>query len=185
MKKLLVAVAVYAALLTGLSLHLGGQTEPAPIHVVGYAPAANVFGATTLTARNSSMLFFAEANPRATVVSSPAAGTQASASVAAETGVRHVIDCLSFGSQASGGASSASNNSVSVRDGATGVGTIIWTVNDPTIAGAAAGAQVATPINICGLNLSGSVNTALTVETLTGVANTAQTVSISFYNVKP
>jgi hypothetical protein len=69
---------------------------------------------------------------------------------------------------------------VNVRDGATGAGTIIWT--NQVVISAGTGQNVA-PINVCGLNLTGTTNTAMTLEFSASLANLIESVSISGYNV--
>ena len=68
----------------------------------------------------------AEKGPRWAITSNPAAGSQASASIAAESGVRHVADCVSF-SAGSTTAPTLTALKVNLRDGATGAGTVIRT----------------------------------------------------------
>jgi hypothetical protein len=60
------------------------------------AALANFTAATTLTGRNSIGAALAEKGSRWTVISNPAAGSQATASIAAEASVRHVVDCIAF-----------------------------------------------------------------------------------------
>jgi len=134
---------------------------------------------TTLTARNAVGAGLAEKSARWTVISNPAASSQATASIAAEASVRHVVDCVSF-SAAAVVAPSLTALTVNVRDGATGAGTVIWTFQ--VVAPAATG-QTVLPHSICGLNLVGTTNTAMTLEFSALLTNLIESVSISGYNV--
>lgn len=107
---------------------------------------------------------------------SAAAGT-ATISKAAITGFRHVAMCVS----ASIGVGAAAQGPVTfvVRDGATGAGTVIWT---GTMSAAAAGTGMIA--QQCGLNIVGSVSTAMTIEfTAAGAANTVESVSLSGFTM--
>jgi hypothetical protein len=121
-----------------------------------------------------------EKGSRWSVVSNPAAGSQASASIAAESGVRHVADCVSF-SAGSTTAPVLTALKVNLRDGATGAGTVIrtWQLIIP----AATGQNVA-PFELCGLNLAGTTNTAMTIEFSASLANLIEAVSLSGFNVQ-
>jgi hypothetical protein len=138
--------------------------------------------ATTLTARNVAGSLFAEKSSRWTVVSFPAANSQGTASIAAEAGVRHVVDCVSFGADAGAAVTAAAGN-FAVRDGATGAGTVIWQIAVAHLVAAGAGIQTIAPQSFCGLNLVGTTNTAMTAELNAGVTGEVQSVSISGFNV--
>lgn len=138
---------------------------------------------TTTTARSIVGANIVEKSSRWTVVSFPAAGTVGSASLAAEVGVRHVIDCISFAADASAAVTAAAGN-VAIRDGATGAGTVIWQFAVAHAAAAAAGVQTVAPHSFCGLNLVGTTNTAMTAEFNAGVVGEVQSVSISGFNVQ-
>jgi hypothetical protein len=125
--------------------------------------------ATTTTARNAIGAQLSEKGSRWSVISNPAAGSQATASIAAEASVRHVVDCIAF-SAASTTAPVLTALTVNVRDGATGAGTIIWT--NQVVIPAGTGQNVA-PMNFCGLNLVGTTNTAMTLEFSASLANRA------------
>lgn len=142
---------------------------------------ANFPTSATLTARNVFGGIVAEKSSRWSVVSNPASGSQATASIAAEAAVRHVADCINFSTIASG-ATAATNLTINLRDGATGAGTIIWTYQTgaPILA---AGGTMAVPHSICGLNLVGTTNTAMTFEFSAGLTGLIEAVSISGYNV--
>lgn len=146
------------------------------------AALANFGTSVTRTATNSIGAALAEKGARWSVVSIPASGTQGSASLAAEASVRHVIDCISFSANAAA-AVAATNLNVNVRDGATGAGTVIYsfTVSAPTAAGA--GIQEIQPVTFCGLQLTGTTNTATTVEFSAGLTGLLEAVSFTGFNV--
>jgi hypothetical protein len=122
-----------------------------------------------------------EKGARWNIVSNPAAGSQASASRAAgNVNTRKVADCVSF-SAASTTAPALTALTVNLRDGATGAGTVIWT--QQVVISAATGQNV-TPFSVCGLNLIGSNQTAMTLEFSAALANLIESVSISGYDVQ-
>lgn len=143
---------------------------------------ANLIASTTTTARNNTGSLLAEKGGRWTVVSQPAANSQATASIAAEAAVRHVVDCVSFSADAAAAVTAAAGTFV-VRDGATGAGTVIWSYAVAHLVAAGAGIQTIAPHSICGLNLVGTTNTAMTAEFNAGVTGEVQGASISGYNV--
>lgn len=145
---------------------------------------ANMPAASTATARNVPGALMAEKSSRWSVVSQPAAGTVGSASIAAEAAVRHVVDCISYSGDASGGAVTAAAGTFVVRDGATGAGTIIWSYAVAHLVAAAAGVQTIAPHSLCGLNLVGTTNTAMTAEFNAGVTNEVQGASLSGFNLQ-
>jgi hypothetical protein len=111
--------------------------------------------------------------------SAPAAGSQATASVAAGgAAVKHVVDCVSYSASAIV-APTATLLTVNVRDGATGAGTVIWT---KTFAASATAATHADG-NFCGLNIPGSLNTAMTVEFSAGLTSESESVSFTYYDL--
>ena len=136
--------------------------------------------ATTLTGRNIVGAAVTERSARWSVVSNPAAGSQASASIANEGSVRHVADCLAF-SAGSTSAPSLTALTVNLRDGATGAGTILWT--HEVVVTAATGQNIA-PFATCGLNLVGTTNTAMTLEFSASLANLVEAASLSGFNVQ-
>lgn len=112
------------------------------------------------------------------VVNFPAAATQATASRAAGgAGVRHV--CTGFTFSCSGAAAAATGLLQAViRDGATGVGTIIWT------ASIQAPLADSKEITVSGLSLLGTANTAMTIEFVAaGAAGTQEAVTMYGYSV--
>jgi len=122
----------------------------------------------------------AEKGPRWVVVSQPAANSQATASVAAVAGVKRVVDCVSFSADASAAVTAAAGTFV-IRDGATGAGTVIWSYAVAHQVAAVAGVQTVAPHSICGLDLIGTVNTAMTAEFNAGVTGEVQGASMSGY----
>jgi hypothetical protein len=143
------------------------------------ASLTNYTIATTLTARNQVGSLLTEKSSRWSVISNPAAGSQATASIASEASVRHVVDCVSF-SAAATAAPAATALTINIRDGASGAGTIIWTFQ--TAVTATTG-QLVQPHSICGLNLVGTTATAMTAEFSASLANLIESVSISGFNV--
>jgi hypothetical protein len=135
--------------------------------------------ATATTARNATGVQLGEKASRWSVFSNPAAGSQATASLAAEASVRHVADCVAF-SAASTSAPALTALTINLRDGATGAGTVIWTYQ---VAISASTGQNVVPHSICGLMLTGTTNTALTLEFSASLANLIESVSISGINV--
>lgn len=100
------------------------------------------------------------------VTSNPVAATQASASKAAGGAlVRHVADCVTLGLTPIG--AQTAPVVYNLRDGATGAGTILWSV---ALIGQAGVAQP--PVTLCGLQIPGSLNTAMTLESAAAPAAT-------------
>ncbi len=110
--------------------------------------------------------------------SGPAANTQATTSKAAGgAGVRHVLQA--FSASLSSSAAAASRQTVNIRDGASGAGTIIWSFDLSIVATADQLAIMA----LSGLNIFGTANTAMTIEfAAAGGANTFENVSIAGYS---
>lgn len=117
--------------------------------------------------------------PKISVTSNPAAGSQASATIAAEASVRHVCDCIGFSASAVA-APALTSLTINLRDGATGAGTVVRTWQVAISAGT--GIQVA-PFEVCGLGIVGTTNTAMTLEWSAGLANLSQAANLSVYNV--
>ena len=114
-----------------------------------------------------------------TIQSAPAAGVQASGTRGAIASTRHVLRTITaacYNTAATGGFNAFV---VAVRDGATGVGTILWETY-LIIPGAVAGQ--ADRFTLSGLSIPGSVNTAMTVEFNAGVANVGQVVAATGYD---
>lgn len=109
----------------------------------------------------------------------PAANTQATITrAAAGAGVRNV--CTSISARIVGGAvaPAAVVGTLNLRDGATGVGTILqsWSVS------LAAAVAAKDEVVLTGLNIQGSLNTAMTLEfAAAGGANTLQSVNLAGY----
>jgi hypothetical protein len=121
-----------------------------------------------------------EKGPRWSVFSSPATGSQATASRASGGGgVRHVADCITF-SGSSVLAPALSFLTLNLRDGATGAGTILLQY---AITVDAAVGQNILPFSFCGLGMIGSAATAMTLEFSAGVTNVAQTLTLTGYDV--
>lgn len=115
--------------------------------------------------------------------SQPAVSSQATFSRAAAAGVRHVADCISLSSVA--GPTTApvvGPMNINLRDGATGAGTVLWTTTIQIIA--TASVTELAPFSVCGLALIGSPNTAMTLEFSAALANLAEVVSLSGYDLE-
>lgn len=122
--------------------------------------------------------------PHWSLVNDPAANTAATATRAASsTGGLHVADCVTATFIANTTAPTAVNVTAVIRDGATGAGTIVWAAD---LALQATISDRAAPIQLCGLNIPGTANTAMTVEfTAAGGANTFETVALTGYDKAP
>lgn len=136
--------------------------------------------AVTLTSRGIVGAALVEKSSRWSVTSNPAASSQATASIAAEGGVRHVVDCVAF-SAGSTTAPALTALTINLRDGATGAGTIIWTYE--VIIANATGQNVV-PHSLCGLALPGTTNTATTLEWSASLTNLIESASFSGTNVQ-
>jgi hypothetical protein len=115
------------------------------------------------------------------VTHAPAVNTVATISKAAGgAGVRHV--CTSITGAIRGGttAPAAIQGTLTLRDGATGAGTILW--SQTVVLAAAVGAK--DEVCVSGLNIVGSANTAMTLEfAAAGGANTFESVALTGYSV--
>ena len=109
----------------------------------------------------------------------PAANTAATISQSAAAGLRHV--CTGFCATLSNGAVAAAGTAtLNLRDGATGAGTLLWTMdfNIPATAGSAQSVAVG------GLFIVGSTNTAMTLEFAgAGGANTTEKVNLCGFDL--
>jgi hypothetical protein len=136
--------------------------------------------AVTLTSRNIVGAAVTERSSRWSVIHNPAVSTQATASIAAEGGVRHVADCVAF-SAASTSAPALTFLTVNLRDGATAAGTVIWSYQ---LAAPNSTGQNIGPYTVCGLNLVGTTNTAMTAEFSSLLTNLVESVSLSGWNIQ-
>ena len=161
-----------------LQLANGSSVETARSLSITNAPTSQ-----TLTARNLNGVQIAIEPGAWSVTSAPASGSQGSASIAAESGVRHILDCVSW-SGASSGAVTAATGTLVIRDGASGAGTILQTFAIAHVTAAGAGVQTVPVTSVCNLNLVSTTNTAMTAEFSAGVTGEAQTVNISGWNVQ-
>jgi hypothetical protein len=144
------------------------------------ADLSNYNVTTTLTAVNSIGAGLVENGSRWTVNSAPAAGSQATASITNEASVRHVATavCYSAGSTT---APVLTSKTIVLRDGATGAGTVLLTLN-VTISAAPGNNIAPNCINIG--NIVGTTNTAMTAEWDAGLANLSETVTLEGFNVQ-
>lgn len=106
-----------------------------------------------------------------TIVSGPAAGSAASVSIAGVTGVRHIMQSMSFSWVQT--ASTAQNDFVVVRDGACGSGAVIYEfrVALPATAG------TNDTFGLSGLAIIGTAGNAMCIEFSSGHASTFETVA--------
>lgn len=134
---------------------------------------------STLTARSAVGVQMTEKGGRWAVFHNPAASSQATISIAAEAAVRHVADCVSFSAVATT-APALTALTVQLRDGGTGAGTVLqqWQVLAPAATG-----QAVLPFGLCGLNLVGTTNTAMTLEFSALLTNLIESVNLTGYNV--
>jgi hypothetical protein len=120
--------------------------------------------AAVLVAFRSEKALLAASPGEWSLTSAPVSGNQASATRAAGgAGVRHVLRSISASAGAVA-APAATVVTVVVRDGATGVGTVLWS----RMIGVEAVAGKVTGFDPVGLNIVGSANTAMTVEFASG-----------------
>lgn len=115
------------------------------------------------------------------ITHAPAANTQATISRAAVNGSRHI--CTSISATLSAQATATSGDvQVNLRDGATGAGTILWS---QTVRVGGAGGAIADRaiLQLSGLSIVGSNNTAMTLEfSAAGGANTFESVALTGYD---
>ena len=108
----------------------------------------------------------------------PAAGSQATISQAVGgAGVKNVAESVCFAFSASTALGGISTVTVNLRDGATGAGTILqsWQYTLP--------AATIAPYSQCvsGLHISGTANTAMTLEFAAAVGNLMESVALVGY----
>jgi len=148
------------------------------VHVFFAAILIALFAVGTTTVHAQRTTLWDTANRQQTR-SNPAAGSQATAAAAAIANVRHVADCVNF----SGGSTTApalTALTVNLRDGASGAGTVIW--SQQVVVSNATGQNVP-PFGVCGLNLPGTANTAMTLEFSAALANLVESVALTYYDV--
>ena len=118
----------------------------------------------------------AQTGPRLLATHAPAVNTQATASVAANATRTIVADCIIATYTAGTAAPAATVVGLNLRDGATGAGTVLWAV---TMAAPAAAGTMSPVVQLCGLNIWGTPNTAMTLEfNAAGGANTFESVAL-------
>lgn len=154
-----------------------GLSTP-PLFVLGNSSANN-----DASGQLANQALATEKGARWSIASAPSAGAQATGTNAAITSpfnVAHVIDCISFSATA-GGAVTAGNANVVVRDSTTGAGTVLYSqaVSFPTAS--AAGVQEIVPFQQCGLAIQGTPGNAMTCEFTGSQANVMQAVNCSGY----
>lgn len=120
------------------------------------------------------------ANPEGWAVThAPVSGARATISKAAEVGLRHVAVAISFNVITETTAPTTTTLTVTLRDGASGAGVVLltWRVR---VSAAMTDTNVAS-IQLHGLNIYGSPNTAMTLEFDIGNLNTLEDVSLTGY----
>lgn len=138
-----------------------------------------ITSAASLASTWNSGAIISERGSRWSQTSTPAAGTQATASRAAgSASTRHVADCANYSAGAIA-APAATALQINLRDGATGAGTVLWSLT--IVAPASAGQHVNG--HVCGLNLIGSLATAMTLEFSAALASESQSVTLTGYDV--
>lgn len=144
------------------------------IDVIGDGTAAN-----TAAVDSGGSLQISNGPPGWSVVSTPAAATQATATKAAGGGtVKHVCTSLAF-SIAVDGTHAQTLIQVNLRDGATGAGTILWSMSILKAA-----TEGMTAFALGGLKLIGTANTAMTLEfSAAGVTGSIESVSLTGYDL--
>ena len=112
------------------------------------------------------------------ITHNPAANAQATISqAAAPAGVKNVCEGISFCFSASTALGGITTVTVNLRDGATGVGTVLKSWQFTLPAATIAPFQV----SLSGLHIQGSAATAMTLEFAAGVTNLLENVSLDGY----
>ena len=112
--------------------------------------------------------------------SNPAAGTVASASIVGTPGTQHYCTGITISWVVTTALAGGQTVYAYLRDGATGVGAILWVAALGLPGTAAIGTQ--TQIVPQGLLIIGTPGNAMTLEFSAGVASTEQTVSANGYD---
>lgn len=111
------------------------------------------------------------------ITHTPAAATQATSSKAGIASTRHVCTSISFACMVDGTKQTAIQ--VNLRDGASGAGTILWSMTLLKQIG-----DAPTVLALSGLSIAGSINTAMTLEfSAAGVAASLQSVSLTGFSL--
>lgn len=115
-------------------------------------------------------------DPTFTATNNPAAGSAATATHAAVTGKSHTcqtIHCTLVGNPSN---AAAAVGSIILRDGATGVGAVLWASGMGVTS--APGASSA-PVEVSGLAISGTPGNSMTLEFTGGLTNCLETVAFT------
>ena len=112
------------------------------------------------------------------VTNGAAVGAQSTISRAAVAAVRHCCTGIAFCLSATTALAAISTATVNLRDGATGAGTVLWSwqVTLP------AATLLPLFVQLAGLELVGSVNTAMTLEFAAGIGNLMTSVSLAGFD---
>lgn len=119
--------------------------------------------------------FVASANPAANAVAS--ASHAGVAAVTGQPAQAHICNSIHATLTSNASLAAAIAGSIVLRDGATGVGTVLWAsaLSLPNVAGTASA-----PVEISGLAIAGTPGNAMTVEfTAAGGAGTFETVAMT------
>lgn len=116
-------------------------------------------------------------DPTFTVTSNPAVNTTASVTHAAVTGKQHICQTIHCTFNAGTSAPGASQVSVVLRDGGSGVGAVLWATQ---MALQAVAGQASPVVEQSGLAVQGTTGNSMTLEfTAAGGANTFETVALT------
>jgi hypothetical protein len=116
-------------------------------------------------------------DPAFTVSSNPAGNTVATCTHAAVTGKQHICQTIHCTFNAGTSAPSAVQVSVVLRDGASGVGTVLWATQ---MALQATAGQASPVVEQSGLAIQGTTGNAMTLEFASaGGSNTFETVALT------
>lgn len=123
------------------------------------------------------MSLVASAQAPAYASSAPVAGLQATVTLPPVTGQSYSVNCVSFSADALVAPSFTGFLTVVIRDGASGVGTIMHEWRYVVPAAQKLGSIVR--LDFCGLQLINTAGNALTIEFTAGAADIAETISIN------
>ena len=152
-------------------------TNPLPVQLTDGTNTQKSASAANLALKSAQNAALVEAPGQWAVTSAPAVNTQATISQAAGgAGVRNVAQALAVTLANDGTGSVQAGLLFNLRDGATGAGTILWSITLSVIATAGAFSG----LSVSGLNIPGTANTAMTLESASAPgAHTAASVSLA------
>jgi hypothetical protein len=116
-------------------------------------------------------------DPTFVATNNPTSNTQATVTHAGVTGKAHICNTIHCTFNAGTTAPAASQVSVLLRDGASGVGAVLWSSQ---MALTAVAGQASPPVEVSGLAISGMPGNAMTLEFAgSGGTNTFETVAFT------